>query len=86
MTGRDLIIYILENGLEDKPIHDNNTIIMENLGFIPIDKVAVMMNVGFSTVIAWMQKGVIEGYTINNALYVDANSIQSLLDKKERKE
>ena len=86
MTGRDLIIYILSNGLEDEPIFDNETIIMENLGFIPIDKVAVKMNVGFSTVIAWMREGIIKGYNVNNALYIDANSMQALLIKKQRKE
>lgn len=86
MTGRDLIIYILSNDLEDAPILDNGTILMENLGFIPIDKVALEMGVGFSTVIAWMREGIIRGYNVNNALYIDANSVQTLLDKKERKE
>lgn len=86
MTGRDLILYILTNGLEDEPIFDSNTIFMENLGFMPMDEVAVRMNVGFSTVIAWMQKGVLNGYNINNALYVEVNSVQALLDKTERKE
>lgn len=82
MTCRDLIIYILENDLEDKPLVDNGTIIMENLGFIPINKVATKMNVGFSTVIAWMQEGTIKGYNINHELYVDATSMQTLLNKK----
>ena len=42
MTGRDLIIYILENGLEDEPIIQDGMIIMKNLGYIPLDEAALI--------------------------------------------
>lgn len=35
MTGRELIIYILENGLEDEQIIQDGMIVMKNLGYIP---------------------------------------------------
>ena len=36
MTGRELIIYILENGLEDELIIQDGMIVMKNLGYIPL--------------------------------------------------
>ena len=41
MTGRDLIIYILENGLEDEPVFKDGKFI----GFITTGEAAVQCNV-----------------------------------------
>lgn len=53
MTGRDLIIYIMQNGLEDKPVFENGTF----LGFITEQQFAEKMNVGVATVEAWINLG-----------------------------
>lgn len=63
MTGRDLIIYILENGLEDEPVCKDKKFI----GFITISEAAEKMNVGVNTIYAWIAERQIDyidlGYT-----------------------
>lgn len=46
MTGRDLILYILTNGLEDKPIYEDGKI----LGFLTATEAAEKFNVGLATI------------------------------------
>lgn len=86
MTGRELIIYILENGLEDEPIIQDGMIVMKNLGYIPLDEAALKLKVGFSTILSLLMRGDITGSKIGERTYILTSSIQPLLDKKERKE
>ena len=53
MTGRDLIMYILENGLEDEPVFENGTL----LGFMTAQQFAERMSVGVATVEVWIELG-----------------------------
>ena len=53
MTGRDLIIYIIQNGLEDKPVFENGTL----LGFMTEQQFAEKMSVGTATVEVWIDRG-----------------------------
>ena len=46
MTGRDLIIYILQNNLEDEEIFKDGKFI----GFVTLNEAAVRLNVGVETV------------------------------------
>lgn len=66
MTGRDLIVYILENHLEDKPIFENGNFI----GFITLEEAAVKMGVGTATVKALVDLKLIKGVYANSALYI----------------
>lgn len=50
MTGRDLIIYILKNNLEDKPVFENNQL----LGFMTIEEAAVKSGYGVETIKTWV--------------------------------
>lgn len=49
MTGRALIIYILENNLENKEIFKDGKIV----GFISVSEAASKFNVGVGTVKTW---------------------------------
>lgn len=53
MTGRDLIIYIMQNGLEDKPVFENGSL----LGFMTDRQFAEKMSVGVATVEVWIDRG-----------------------------
>lgn len=53
MTGRDLIIYILQNGLEDKPVFENGTLV----GFMTEQQFAEKMSVAVATVKVWVNRG-----------------------------
>lgn len=57
ITGRDLIIYILENGFEDVPIFSNETFI----GFYTIEQYAERSGYGVETIKAKIIMGQIEG-------------------------
>ena len=66
MTGRDLIIYILNNGLENEPVFENGKL----LGFMNADEAAVKFNVGTSTVKLWFELNIIPGFKIGEEIYI----------------
>lgn len=53
MLGRDLIIYIMQNGLENEEVFKNGSFV----GFITMEEAAVKYNVGVGTIYAWMNMG-----------------------------
>lgn len=69
MTGRDLIIYILENGLENEPVFKNGKFI----GFVTADEVALKTNVGLATVHAWIHQDRLDSVVIKDGIYIPAN-------------
>ena len=71
MTGRELIIYILTNGLEDEPIYEDGRI----LGFITAAEAAEKFNVGLATIKVWVNEGTLNGIRIGDELYIPANAI-----------
>ena len=60
MTGRELIIYILQNNLEDEVVIDTES----------VEEVALYYGVGISTVKAWYEMGRIDGIKINDILHL----------------
>lgn len=69
MTGRDLIVYILANGLENEPVVKDGTFI----GFISIGEAAIRMNVGLATIYAWIIQERIDYVRIGDTFYIPAN-------------
>lgn len=69
MTGRDLIIYILQNGLEDKPVFGDGTI----LNFMSEEQFAAKMDVGVPTVRTWIAMDYITAVLIGNAYFIPMN-------------
>ena len=66
MTGRDLIVYILQNNLEDEPVFKDGKFI----GFVTDVEAAKNMGVGVATIHAMIEQGMLEGVQINNIIYV----------------
>ena len=65
MTGKELILYILQNNLE-------NTIVLENgffIGFMTEEETAAKFNVGVATVRAWYHCKMLKGTKIGDSLY-----------------
>lgn len=69
MTGRDLIVYILQNNLEDEPVFKNGKFI----GFVTPEEVAIKHGVGTATVHAWMRMDKIESEAVLEGIYIPAN-------------
>lgn len=70
MTGRELIIYILQNGLEDEPVFKNGRFI----GFVTPEDVAVQSGVGPATVCAWVHQGRLPSEAVREGIYIPANA------------
>lgn len=66
MTGRELIIYIMENNLENEPMFTDGVFI----GFISVDEAAKKLDVGVETIRALVKLGRLTGVTIGNELYI----------------
>lgn len=60
MTGRDLIIYILKYGLEDKRILD----------LITVEEAALKYNVGTATIKLWYKLNILSGIKLGDELYI----------------
>lgn len=68
--GRDLIMYILANGLEDKPVFEDGRI----LGFMTEKEAAIKYGVGRATIRVWIDMGFLKGYKIGDMFLIPANS------------
>lgn len=60
MTGKELIIYILENNLENETV----------LNVMTVDEAAVKYEVGVETIKAWCKLGVIPSIKLNEEFYI----------------
>lgn len=70
MTGRDLIIYILQNHLEDEPIYKDGSF----LGFMTDSDTAIKFDVGIATIRACVKEGILDGVYIGDKLYIPSNA------------
>lgn len=66
MTGRDLIIYILTNNLEDQPVFLDKGF----LNLLSESEAAVKTQVGTATIRAWFEMGLIDGVKVGDELYI----------------
>lgn len=69
MTGKELIIYILQNNLEDEQIFKDGVFI----GMISEKQAAVKFDVGLSTIRTWYVMRRLPGFCIGDSLYFLAN-------------
>ena len=75
MTGRELVMYILENHLEDEPVFQNGTFV----GYVSDVKFAEILGVGVATVRAWIMMGRIkDAIMFGDAMFVPAIYINTL--------
>jgi len=65
MTGRELIIYILENNLENEEVVKNGVFI----GFMSEEEAAVKFGVGVAQIRAWYACRMLSGTKIGDRLY-----------------
>ena len=70
MTGKDLIMYILENNLENELLFDKTRVGQELLGFTTVMDAAIRFGVGVSTIQTWYKLGMIEGFEIGDTIFI----------------
>ena len=71
MTGKELILYILQNDLEDEPVFKDGKL----LGFVTAGEVAARMDVGVATVYVWIHQKRLDGIFIGGKIYIPANYV-----------
>lgn len=69
MTGKELIIYILLNNLEDKEVFKNGSF----LDFLSEDQVAAKFDVGIAAVKVWYELEMIKGVKLGEHVYFPPN-------------
>lgn len=74
MTGRELIIYILSNGLEDEPVYKDGKF----LGFLTAEEVAVKLNVGTATVKALNEIEKLDAIHVESSVLFPATQLMEL--------
>lgn len=75
MNGRELILYILANGLENEPVFKDGRL----LGFMTLGEAAIKFNVGTVTVRVWINEGMLDGIKIGDEIYIPANAEHPLV-------
>lgn len=81
MTGRELVLYILENKLEDAPIYENGRF----LCFMTDEEAAEKFGVGVATIHVWISQGLLEGIKIVKDIYIpwNATNPKELINKSK---
>ena len=70
MTGKELIIYILENNLENEEIFKNGRLI----GFITVEGAAVYFGVGTAAIKTWVKRNMLPSVVIGYTTYIPAGA------------
>lgn len=66
LTGRDLIVYILENNLENEKVVDEKG---RFLGFVTEEEAAARLNVGVEAIVVMYSMGMLNGIKMGDHLY-----------------
>ena len=69
VTGKDLIIYILQNNLENEPVFKD----CKFIGYVTLHEVAAKANVGVPTVCTWIHQGWLDCVIVGGNIYIPAN-------------
>lgn len=70
ITGRDLMVYILQNHLEDEEIFKDGTIFPKAFGFVDVEEAAAATGTGVWSIKALIALGLTYGVTINDQDYI----------------
>ena len=70
MTGREMIIFILENHLEDEEIIQDGKI----AGFLTVEEVAIKFKVGVETARIWADRGIIDSVLLDGNFYIPVDA------------
>ena len=75
MTGKDLILYILQNDLENEELFKDGRF----LGLLSVEETAAKLNVGTATVMLWYITEMISGINIAGTIFFPKDVIDPRL-------
>lgn len=71
MTGRELVVYILTNNLENEEVFSKDGIF---IGFMDEVRAAEKFNVGIETIRTWYIIGYLKGFIVKGSLFIPKNA------------
>lgn len=82
MTGRDLIVYILTNHLENVEIRNGKLMVSGN-DFMKDEQVASILGVGMATIKVWYENDYFEGaWREEGVIYIPKDEVIRILSEK----
>ena len=82
MTGRDLIVYILTNHLENAEIRNGKLMVSGN-DFMKDEQVASILGVGMATIKVWYENDYFEGaFREEGVIYIPKDEVIRILSEK----
>lgn len=82
MTGRDLIVYILTNHLENAEIRNGKLMVSGN-DFMKDEQVASILGVGMATIRVWYENDYFEGACKEDrVIYIPKDEVIRILSEK----
>ena len=78
MTGKDLILFILNNDLLDEVILEDGALV----GFMNEEEAAVKFGVGVATVKVWCNLGMVKCIKIDDTFYILKNTTVYPIEKQ----
>ena len=69
MTGKELIIYILENNLLNVSVFEYNSVV----GLLTIDQAAIKLNVGKATIATYLMMNRLDEVVIGDKIFIVDN-------------
>lgn len=82
MTGRDLIVYILTNHLENAEIRNGKLMVSGN-DFMKDEQVASILGVGMATIKVWYENDYFEGaHREEGVIYIPKDEVIRILSEK----
>lgn len=79
MTGKELIMYILQNNLENEVVIKDGNFVW----FMSDEEAAIKFGVGVATIKAWYDCGMLSGTKIGDHLYFFRNTDDPRKNKKK---
>ena len=74
MTGKELIIYIVEHNLMDKDIFKEDSVFsFLNVECLTVEEAALRYHVGYETIHAWCTLGKFQSILVNDKIYILIN-------------
>ena len=85
MTGRDLIVYILSNRLENQKIEEGNLVpVIHN--YMNESEVASALGVGVATIKVWFKMEYFSDFMIrDDTIYISKDEVIKILSEKLKK-
>lgn len=82
MTGRDLIVYILTNHLENAEIRNGKLMVSGN-DFMKDEQVASILGIGMATIRVWYENDYFEGaFREDGVIYIPKDEVIRILSEK----